>query len=60
MIDGAGRLRRFSLVEPYVAGGHSRGAGSPHTREDEYSFVLKGRWARAGDDVVRWAPGTRP
>ena len=44
IIDGGSSEGRFSLVEhPIVA----RGMAAPlhlHTREDEYSFILEGRW----------------
>jgi mannose-6-phosphate isomerase-like protein (cupin superfamily) len=44
ILDGGPSQGRFSLVEhPIVA----RGMAAPvhrHTREDEYSFILEGRW----------------
>jgi hypothetical protein len=44
ILDGAPSRGRFSLVEhPIVA----RGMAAPlhrHTREDEYSYILEGRW----------------
>jgi mannose-6-phosphate isomerase-like protein (cupin superfamily) len=58
ILDGALSEGRFSLVEhPIVA----RGMAAPlhrHSREDEYSFILEGRWGfwQAGD-VVFAEPG---
>jgi mannose-6-phosphate isomerase-like protein (cupin superfamily) len=58
ILDGALSQGRFSLVEhPIVA----RGMAAPlhlHTREDEYSFILEGRWGfwQAGN-VVFAEPG---
>ena len=58
MIDGAEASERFSLVEHPMS---PRSLAAPvhrHTREDEYSFVLKGRMgALLGDDVVEAGPG---
>lgn len=49
---------RFSLVEHPII---PRGLAAPmhlHTREDEYSFILEGRWGfKLGDDVVYGEPG---
>ena len=58
MIDGAEAADRFSLVEHPMS---PRALAAPlhlHTREDEYSFVLKGRMgALLGDEVVEAGPG---
>lgn len=58
VLDGALSQGRFSLVEhPIVA----RGMAAPlhlHTREDEYSFILEGRWAFwQGGNIVFAEPG---
>jgi uncharacterized cupin superfamily protein len=49
---------RFSLVEHPIA---PRGLAAPvhlHTREDEFSFVLEGRWGfMLGSSVVQAEPG---
>jgi quercetin dioxygenase-like cupin family protein len=49
---------RFSLVEHPIA---ARGLAAPmhrHGREDEYSFILEGRWGfQLGDTVVYGEPG---
>ena len=49
---------RFSLVEHPII---PRGLAAPvhlHTREDEFSFVLEGRWGfQQADDVVFAEPG---
>jgi mannose-6-phosphate isomerase-like protein (cupin superfamily) len=58
ILDGGTSEGRFSLVEhPIIA----RGMAAPvhlHTREDEYSFILEGRWGfwQAGN-VVFAEPG---
>jgi mannose-6-phosphate isomerase-like protein (cupin superfamily) len=53
IMDGTPSQGRFSLVEHPIA---PRGLAAPmhlHTREDEYSFVLQGRWGfQLGSDVV--------
>src|SRR5207249_11479989 len=58
MIDGSDADERFSLVEHPMS---VRALAAPlhlHTREHEYSFVLKGRMgALLGDDVVEAGPG---
>ena len=58
MIDGVEAADRFSLVEHPMA---PRALAAPlhrHTREDEYSYVVKGRMgALLGDDVVYAEPG---
>jgi quercetin dioxygenase-like cupin family protein len=58
VMDGEDAEGRFGLVEHPIV---PRGLASPlhlHTREDEYSFVLTGRWGfQLGDDVVHGAPG---
>ena len=58
ILDGGPSEGRFSVVEhPIVA----RGMAAPlhlHTREDEYSFILEGRWGFwQGGDVVFAEPG---
>jgi mannose-6-phosphate isomerase-like protein (cupin superfamily) len=58
IVDGGSSQGRFSLVEhPIVA----RGMAAPlhmHTREDEYSFILEGRWGFwQGGNVVFAEPG---
>lgn len=58
MLDGAPSQGRFSLVEhPIVA----RGMAAPvhlHTREDEYSFILEGKWGFwQGGNIVFAEPG---
>jgi mannose-6-phosphate isomerase-like protein (cupin superfamily) len=58
ILDGSPSQSRFSLVEhPIVA----RGMAAPlhmHTREDEYSFILDGRWGFwQGGSVVFAEPG---
>ena len=59
MIDGLEAGERFSLVEHPMS---PRALAAPlhlHTREDEYSFVLRGRMgALLGDDVVEAGPGS--
>src|SRR5947209_10049421 len=58
MIDGSEAGKRVSLVGHPMS---ARALAAPlhlHTREDEYSFVLKGRMgALLGDDVVEAGPG---
>jgi len=58
MIDGVEAADRFSLVEHPMG---PRALAAPlhrHTREDEYSYVVKGRMgALLGDDVVYAEPG---
>jgi mannose-6-phosphate isomerase-like protein (cupin superfamily) len=58
MIDGAEAGQRFSLVEHPMS---PRALAAPlhlHTREDEYSYVLRGRMgALLGDEVVEAGPG---
>ena len=58
MIPGADSGERFSLVEHPMP---PRALAAPlhrHNREDEYSYVLKGRLgALLGDDVVEAGPG---
>lgn len=58
ILDGGLSEGRFSLVEhPIIA----RGMAAPlhlHTREDEYSFILEGRWGFWQDGNVVFAePG---
>jgi mannose-6-phosphate isomerase-like protein (cupin superfamily) len=58
MIPGVDTDTRFSLVEHPIP---PRGLAAPlhrHNREDEYSYILKGRMgALLGDDVVEAGPG---
>jgi mannose-6-phosphate isomerase-like protein (cupin superfamily) len=58
LIDGSEAGERFSLVEHPMS---PRALAAPlhlHTREDEYSFVLRGRMgALLGDEVVEAGPG---
>ena len=58
MIDGVEADDRFSLVEHPMS---PRALAAPlhrHTREDEYSYVVRGRMgALLGDDVVYAEPG---
>lgn len=58
MIDSARSGGGFALVEHPMP---PRALGSPlhrHTREDEYSYVIKGRvGAQLGDEVVYGEPG---
>ena len=53
IMDGVQSEGRFSLIEHPIV---PRGLAAPmhlHTREDEYSFVLQGRWGfQLGNDVV--------
>ena len=46
MIDGREAGERFSLVEHPMSPHALAAPLHRHTREDEYSFVLEGRWAR--------------
>lgn len=58
VMDGRHADGRFSLVEHPII---PRGLACPmhlHTREDEYSFILAGRWGfQLGDRVVYGEPG---
>ena len=58
VMDGADAAGRFALIEHPIT---PRGLASPlhlHTREDEYSFILEGRWGfQLGDRVVYAEPG---
>jgi mannose-6-phosphate isomerase-like protein (cupin superfamily) len=58
LVDGVDASDRFSLVEHPMS---PRALAAPlhrHTREDEYSYVLRGRMgALLGDDVVEAGPG---
>lgn len=58
IMDGADAEGRFGLIEHPII---PRGLAAPmhlHTREDEYSFILEGKWGfQLGDDVVYGAPG---
>lgn len=58
VMDGADAAGRFALIEHPIM---PRGLASPlhrHSREDEYSFILEGRWGfRLDDQVVYAEPG---
>ncbi|HSK89668.1 MAG TPA: cupin domain-containing protein [Euzebyales bacterium] len=58
VMDGRPAGGRFSLVEHPIV---PRGLAAPvhlHTREDEFSFVLEGRWGfQLGSTVVYGEPG---
>ncbi len=58
IMEGADSEGRFSLVEHPL---NPRGLAAPmhmHTREDEYSFILEGRWGfQLGDTIVYGEPG---
>jgi mannose-6-phosphate isomerase-like protein (cupin superfamily) len=58
IMDGRPSDGRFSLVEHPIV---PRGLAAPvhlHTREDEFSFVLEGRWGfQLGSTVVYGEPG---
>lgn len=58
VMDGGDANGRFALIEHPII---PRGLAAPmhlHTREDEYSFILEGRWGfQLGDDVVYGEPG---
>jgi mannose-6-phosphate isomerase-like protein (cupin superfamily) len=58
IMDGGPSQGRVSLVEHPIV---PRGLAAPvhlHTREDEFSFVLEGRWGfQQGADVVFAEPG---
>jgi mannose-6-phosphate isomerase-like protein (cupin superfamily) len=58
VMDGADADGRFGLIEHPIV---PRGLAAPmhkHSREDEYSFVLEGRWGfQLGDEIVYGEPG---
>lgn len=58
VMDGGPSGGRFSLVEHPIV---PRGLAAPvhlHTREDEFSFILEGRWGfQLGSTVVYGEPG---
>lgn len=58
VMHGGDADNRFGLIEHPII---PRGLACPmhlHTREDEYSFVLEGRWGfQLGDRVVHAGPG---
>lgn len=58
VMDGADSDGRFGLIEHPII---PRGLAAPmhiHTREDEYSFILTGRWGfQLADKVVYGEPG---
>lgn len=58
VMDGGDADGRFGLIEHPII---PRGLACPmhlHTREDEYSFILEGRWGfQLGDRVVYGEPG---
>ncbi|MGI9120255.1 MAG: cupin domain-containing protein [Acidimicrobiales bacterium] len=58
MIDGKDTGKRLSVVEHTIAPGVLAGPMHLHTREDEYSYVLEGRFgARLGDEEVHAEAG---
>jgi uncharacterized cupin superfamily protein len=58
MIWGADVSGRFSVVEHTMSPGALAAPMQRHSREDEYSYVLRGRLgALLGDDVVFGVPG---
>jgi quercetin dioxygenase-like cupin family protein len=58
MIWGADAGERFSVVEHPMSPGALAAPMHRHSREDEYSYVLRGRLgALLGDDVVFGKPG---
>ena len=58
VMDGGDAEGRFGLIEHPIV---PRGLAAPmhkHSREDEYSFVLEGRWGfQLGDEIVYGEPG---
>jgi mannose-6-phosphate isomerase-like protein (cupin superfamily) len=58
VMDGADAEGRFGLIEHPII---PRGLAAPlhlHTREDEYSFILEGRWGfQLGETIVYGEPG---
>lgn len=58
IMDGGASQGRFSVVEHPIVG---HGLAAPvhlHTREDEFSYVLEGRWGfQLGSQVVYAEPG---
>ena len=58
VMDGGDADGRFGLIEHPII---PRGLAAPmhlHTREDEYSFILEGRWGfQLGDQIVYGEPG---
>ncbi len=58
VMEGGDSENRFSLVEHPII---PKGLAAPmhlHTREDEYSYILEGRWGfQLGDQVVYGEPG---
>lgn len=58
VMDGGDSDGRFGLIEHPIV---PRGLAAPmhlHTREDEYSFILEGRWGFVlGDEVTYGEPG---
>lgn len=58
VMDGGDAEGRFGLIEHPIV---PNGLACPmhlHTREDEYSFVLEGRWGfQLGDEIVYGEPG---
>jgi len=58
LMDGAASEGRVSLVEHPIAPRGLAAAMHLHTREDEYSFILEGRWGfQLADTVVYGEPG---
>lgn len=58
VMQGGDSEGRFGLIEHPIG---PRGLAAPmhlHTREDEYSFILEGRWGFAlGEEIVYGEPG---
>jgi mannose-6-phosphate isomerase-like protein (cupin superfamily) len=58
MLDGTDAGNRFSLVEHPMSPGALAAPLHRHTREDEYTYVLRGRvGALLGEEVVLGNPG---
>jgi mannose-6-phosphate isomerase-like protein (cupin superfamily) len=58
VMDGRPTDGRFSLVEHPIVPRGLAAPVHPHTREDEFSFVLEGRWGfQLGSTVVYGEPG---
>lgn len=58
VMDGGDAEGRFSLVEHPIIPNGLAAPMHKHSREDEYSFILEGRWGfQLGDEVVYGEPG---
>lgn len=58
IMDGAPSEERFSLIEHPIVPRRLAAPMHLHTREDDYSFVLEGRWGfQQGGNVVYAEPG---